>query len=506
MANQLQMDQQAAVRTLRERGYSERRIARELGIHRATVRRYARQDSKCTKVLTGTAPQEAVSKCTKLPTGNGGQRSLCGPFHETIVRLMDLGLDAQRIHQDLRFEHGFTGAYDSVRRYVKTLQEVSPERIWRMECLPAEEAQVDYGEAWVLEPEAGRRLRKVNILRVTLSYSRKSYSEAMLRQDTESFIRALENAFRHFGGVPERLCPDNLKAAVLKADWHDPDLNPKIIAFAAHYGFAVTPTRPVHPHHKGKVESAVKYVKNNALKGRRFRSLADLNGHLLWWEQEVADRRIHGTTKKQVHAHFETAERGALRPLPPNLFPCFQEAPRRVHRDSFVEVAGAYYEVPEEYIRQQVWVRWDKAMVRVFNDRMNLIASHCRLERGAFTRTLGVEGARGSVAQSTRYYRSRIERLGSAAGAWADAVIEREPHKAIRYMQGLLSLGSKYPAERIERSCSEALMHGQYRLRDLRHRLQNQAPDQATMPFLQQHELIRDLTDYGQYVGEGLFT
>src|SRR5690606_32911712 len=145
--------------------------------------------------------------------------------------------------------------------------------------------------------DQGRR-KKVHVLIVTLSHSRKSYVEAVLSQSAESFLRSLENAFRHFGGVPEHLCPDNLKAAVITADWYEPELNPKLRDFAAHYGTVILPSRPYTPTDKGKVEAAVKYVKDNALKGKSFSSLAEVNEHLRWWTAHVADKRIHGTTKR----------------------------------------------------------------------------------------------------------------------------------------------------------------------------------------------------------------
>lgn len=133
---------------------------------------------------------------------------------------------------------------------------------------------------------------------------------------------------------------DNLKAAVPQADWYDPEIQPKLRSFAAHYGTAILPIKPYTPWHKGKVESNVKYVKNNALKGRRFASLAQQNAFLDHWERTVADTRIHGTTKGQVQAQFE-AERISLLPLPADRFACYREALRAVHRDGHIEVAGA---------------------------------------------------------------------------------------------------------------------------------------------------------------------
>ncbi|MGI8604718.1 MAG: hypothetical protein ACR2OZ_17240 [Verrucomicrobiales bacterium] len=114
---------------------------------------------------------------------------------------------------------------------------------------------------------------------------------------------------------------DNLKAAVLRADWFDPEINPKLAEFCRHYKMNVLPCRPRTPQHKGKVERGIGYVRGNALKGRRFASLGAQNLHLLEWEKSVADTRIHGTTRRQVAACF-AEERPHLQPLPAMIFPC----------------------------------------------------------------------------------------------------------------------------------------------------------------------------------------
>ena len=157
------------------------------------------------------------------------------------------------------------------------------------------------------------------------------------------FIRVLENAFHHFGGVPKTLVPDNLKAAVIKADWFDPDLNPKIQEFCRHYDTVILPTKPRMARHKGKVEAGVKFVQSNALKGRTFTTLADQSRFLLDWEASVADTRIHGTTRKQVARVFQDVERAAVLPLPVERFRFFHErqrltAPGPVARSRWSEV------------------------------------------------------------------------------------------------------------------------------------------------------------------------
>ena len=201
----------------------------------------------------------------------------------------------------------FAGSYHSVQRFVRQLRQTQPVPFVRMEVEPGAEAQVDFGlGAWVLVE--GKRKRP-HLFRIVLSHSRKAYSEVVWRQTTESFIRCLENAFRYFGGVPSTLVIDNLRAAVTRADWYDPELNAKVAEFCRHYGTAMLPTRPAMPRHKGKIEAGVKFAQNNALKGRSFHSLAEQNLFLAEWESGVADTRIHGTTRQQVGKVFNEVER-----------------------------------------------------------------------------------------------------------------------------------------------------------------------------------------------------
>jgi len=164
---------------------------------------------------------------------------------DIIQQKLDRGLSAQRIYQDLVSEGGFSGSYSSVKRFVQRLGAKTPLPFRRMECAPGEQVQVDLGTGmWISE---GGRKRRCHVRRVTLSYSRKSYSEMVRRQTAEVFMRCLENAFRYFGGVPTTVVPDNLKAAVIKADWFDPELNPKLAALARHYGTTILPTKPASP-------------------------------------------------------------------------------------------------------------------------------------------------------------------------------------------------------------------------------------------------------------------
>lgn len=504
MANRLKMVQVNTIRTLISRGWSYRRIARELGIHRETVGRYARlcDDLESKPAIPTTGSESGDAAKPAIPTaGDPGRRSACVPHAEFIERGLAEGLSAQRIYQDLVADHGFENSYESVKRFVRRLRWSRPLPFRRMECAPGEEAQIDFGKgAWVELPNGKRR--RPHLLRVVLSHSRKGYSESVWKQSTESLIRALENAFAHFGGVPRVLVPDNMKAAVTLADWYDPDINPKFASFAEHSGFAVLPTKPYMPRHKGKVESGVNYTQENALKGRSFPDLASQNRFLLEWELRVADQRIHGTTRRQVRKIFEENERPALLPLPSARFPVFEEAQRTVHRDGFIEVAKAYYSMPPEYLGRKVWVRWDSHLVRAFDSRLRPIRSHARKSPGRFSTHDEdiVKEKRSGIERGAGYLLQRASSIGPNSSGWAQALMKRRGVTAIRVLQGFLTLTSRYSSADLEQACSVALAHDVFRLKTIRTLLKRADETGEQIEFLDAHPVIRELTEYEEFV------
>jgi transposase len=439
------------------------------------------------------------------PQKPSGRPSECEPYREVILAKLDQELSAQRIYQDLVAEHGFTAHYDSVKRYVRKLSTTRALPWRRIESAPGVEAQVDFGTGAPLVGSDGKR-RRTYVFRIVLSHSRKAYSEATERQTTDDFLRCLENAFAHFGGVVETLVIDNLKAAVKHPDWFDPELVPRFAAFCAHSGVTVLPTRPYLPRHKGKVERGVAYVQDNALKGRTFASLAAQNEHLAEWERTIADTRIHGTTRRQVGKVFAELERAALRPLPRERFPFFHEAQRIVNRDGHVEVAKAYYSVPPEYLTRTVWVRWDSRLVRIFNHRFEQIALHVRHEQGRFS-TQGTHIAREKIhglERGAAYLLSRAAVIGAHTQAWSQALVTARGIEGTRVLMGLLALAKKHPAETLEKACEIALSHGAFRLRTIRQLLARREQQQAPLPFLDEHPLIRPLDDYARIVAAAL--
>lgn len=517
MSNLLEMAKIQSILSLHAQGWPARRIARELGVDRETVRKYVLQrscEAKPANLPTGSdeskpaglppVPAPAPKPAGNLPTGfRRGPANRAEPYRDSILSGIAAGLSAVRIHQDL-VAAGARVGYDSVRRLLRRLGASPTPPFRRMECAAGEEAQVDFGTGAPLVGSDGKR-RKTHVFRIVLSHSRKGYSEATLTQTTEDFLRALENAFRSFGGVPKTLVIDNLKAAVAHPDWFDPELTPKVQSFARHYGTVVLPTKPYTPRHKGKVEAGVKYVKNNALKGRTFASLEEQRRHLAEWEATVADTRIHGTTKQQVRGLF-AAERCALSPLPLEPFADFREAERKVNRDGHVEVAKAYYSVPPEYLGRTVWVRWDARLVRVFNRRWEQVAVHVRHERGRFS-THGAHLAKEKInglERGAEHLLNQVRGIGSAAHDWAQAMLTTRGIEGTRVLQGLLGLAKRHATTALENACAVALSHGAYRLRTLRQLLKRTAPRQEPLPFIDEHPLIRPLDDYAAIVAAAI--
>ena len=498
MANQLEMAKVLSIQTLHAQGWSNRQIARLLGVHRETVRRHLKQANRAGPNCTTNPPAGSAGPPATAPPG---PISTCEPYRQEIVSGLERGLSAQRIWQDLTTGFGFTASYDSVKRFVRKLGRATPLPFRRMEVAPGAEAQVDFGAGAPIVQAGGGR-RRTHVFRIVLSHSRKGYSQAVFRQTTDDFLACLENAFLHFGGVPRTIVIDNLKAAVAGADWYDPELHPRITAFCQHYGTVILPTKPYTPRHKGKTERGIDYVQENGLKGHSFASLADQNAHLLHWETTVADTRIHGTTRRQVGKLFAEIEKQALLSLPSERFANFREAERTVHRDGHVEVDKSYYSVPPEHVGRKVWVRWDSHTVRVFNQRLEQIAFHARSEPGRFStqnRHIPAEKVSG-VERGTTWLLQRASLIGPQADRWAQQMLAARGIQGVRVLVGLLSLASQHPSESIERACEVAASHGSYRLKAVRQLIRQGGSEQEQFAFIEQHPIIRDLTEYGRLV------
>jgi transposase len=434
-----------------------------------------------------------------VPTG---LQSACEPYRHIVEAAVDKGLSAQRIWQDLKEDYHFSYGYCSVKRFIRTLRRHRPEVAAVMEHLPGDEAQVDFFQGPpTLDPESGR-WRRPWIFRMVLSCCGHSYEQPLWRQEQLPFMRAQENAFLDWGGVPRVVRLDNLKAGVARACLYDPDISELYAAFAKHWGFIPLPCRPRHPQEEGVVERGGNYLKDNALKGRRFDSLEELDAFLKHWNRTIARVRIHGRTRKQVYAHFLEVEKPALKPLPEERFNFFKVSTRVVHPDGYVEVDCAYYAVPDRLLGEEVRVYWDERLVKIYH-QARCVGVYTRAPAGTFNSRDEYRPVHKPARQQAyqEYLLAQAKHIGPHALAWAMAAIEERDVRAYRLLQGMISLTRKHPKEQVNWACGVALEGRLFRHKHLR-RLVEQAARRVTapLPLIQTHEIIRELSEYAKEV------
>jgi len=322
-------------------GWGSKRIAAELGCSRNTVKRWLSEGGWC------------AAKAQRRRRALDGLEAWLGE------RFRRHAGNADVVRQELAAELGIAVSLRTVERAVAHLrQELRAEAraTVRFETRPGQQLQIDFGERRV---EIGERMEKVFFFVATLGYSRRLHARAYRGERQEHWFDGMESCFRAFGGVPEEVLLDNARALI---QHHDPVsrevvVNPKLHAFARHWGFKVKACAPYRARTKGKDERGVGYVKKNAVAGRQFESFAALEAHLDAWTRDVADTRIHGTTGEAPRLRFDRDEAHALRTvsgIPP--FLASRELVRKVTSDCSVEVDGNAYSVPWTLIGERVTV------------------------------------------------------------------------------------------------------------------------------------------------------
>lgn len=516
MANYLKMPKKQHVLTLLALGWSYRRIQAETGVRRETVSEYDRQRQanpaktfpgseadgtpETAAIAEGTAGNPAKTfpgaSANPAKTFAGSRRFTAAAFHDAICEKLDARLSVQRIWQDLVEDVGYGASYESVKRYIRTLP-TTRRAVGVFICAPGEEGQVDFFRgAPTLDATTGQWKRPW-VFRLTLSHSRHGYEEAVWDQRLETFLRLHERAFRDLGGVPQVIRHDNQATAVVRACLYDPDTHAVYAAFAQHWGFTPLPIQPRRPQQNGKQERSGGYVKDNALKGRRFDSLDAQNAHLRHWNRTIARLRIHGTTRRQVWTHFVETERPALRPPAATPFAIFKHGTRTVHPDGHVEVDNAYYPVPAALLGHEVRVEWDGALVRVF-DGDTLVAVHVRVPAGIYAPTPGGGGADPTTRQRAFVERllGRCGQVGPPLRQWAEAAITARGVRAIRLIQGVLGLTRTHPRERVLHAATVALTHSRFRYKELARLAAGDGPPEPSRPLVADDPAIRPLTEY----------
>jgi len=464
---------------------SERRIARDLQISRTTVRHY-HEVAQQHGLLASDSPMPDDATLAAIlgpvpcpPT----TPSTVEPYAEVVQRLLDQKVEMTAIWQRLCQDYGYTGGYSSVRRFVHRVQPSEPRVVVRVHTLPGEEAQVDFGPVGLLYDPATGRLRPAYVFVATLSYSRHQYAELVFDQKMPTWIALHRRAFEYWGGVPKRIVPDNLKAAVKEALVHDPTLAEAYRRMAQHYGFVISPTRPHTPQHKGKVENGVHYVQRNFLAGQEFTDIHAANHRLAIWVREIAGTRDHGTTHQAPLSLFHEHEHAALLPLPPDPFTLCEIKPVKVHPDCHVVIAGSYYSAPYRYVGQTLDAYVGERVVQLFHGQ-ELVTTHERAaEPGQWlTRLEHYPPAKAAYLERTpARCRQIAAQIGPATTQVVETLLGERPLDRLRAVQGILRMEETVGPQRLEAACARALHFGNVHYRGIKGIL-NAALDREPLP------------------------
>jgi transposase len=298
-----------------EQGTSKSALARKLGVHRDTIHRWIR-DGELDRDLDGEpvryGPRRPVA--TKLDAYKPIVEARLTAFPE---------LSAVRVLTEIRAA-GYAGGYSQLKAFVRRIRPTPPtDPVIRFETPAGKQAQVDFAH---FQFSFGVRYA----LLVVLGYSRLLWCRFYPRQDMRTLVSGLEDAFHYFGGVPQQLLFDQMKAVITRdLRGHGGALvhNLEFLRFAAHWGFAPRACRPYRAQTKGKVERPVRYLRSNFVYGRTFLDDADLDAQRAQWLDGIANVRVHATTHESPRARFDREERLHLQPLARQPYTSFVFAP-----------------------------------------------------------------------------------------------------------------------------------------------------------------------------------
>lgn len=441
---------------------SDRAVARATGTHRHTVARY-RQWATAHGLLSGTLPPleelQSLLDATGAPAPPPQMVSTVLPYGALVEQLSREGVESTAIWQRLK-ERGYRGSLSSVYRFVHHLAPPVVRATVRVEGEPGDDAQVDFGYAGrMLDPQSGLP-RKTWAFVMTLAWSRYQYVEFVFDQRVTTWLELHRHGFEFFGGVPQRVVLDNLKAGITQASWDDPQVQTAYRECAEHYDFLIAPCRPRTPEHKGKVEQGgVHYLKRNFLGGRTPTTLTQANAEVRVWCQTTAGQRWHGTTKEQPLARFQATEQGRLRPLPavPYDLAVWKEA--RLHRDCYVVFDNSFYSAPFRLIGQQLRVRGGSQDVRLYTQEYALVATHPRAQQPGERHTHHDHLPPHKVPGLLRT-RPASQDAASAVGVATAQVVQtllEERVDRLPTVGRLLRLRETYGDTRLEAACRRAL-------------------------------------------------
>ena len=452
---------------LHARGLSTRRISLAAGVSKTSVIEYLRRATAAglSWPLPNGIDEVALERLLFPPPPSAKEREATEPNWALVHReLKRPGVTLSLLWDEYRGQHpggfGYSAFCEHYRSWAKRL---SP--VMRQRHAAGERMFVDYsGVRMIITDPATGVGRPAEIFIAVMGASNMTYAEASWSQTVPDWIGAHTRAFAAFGAVPALVVSDNLKSAVIRACFYEPEINRSYAEMASHYGTAILPARPYKPRDKAKVEGAVLLVQRwivARLRNRRFFDLEELNAAI---RDEVA--RLNARVSRHLGASrqqlFDTLDRPAMLPLPaaPYVYADWRKATAGL--DYHVRIEGHHYSVPHELVRQQLWARLTADTVEIYRAGKR-VASHLRAAPGDMGATTVNDHRPASHRRhadvTPEKLRDQARRIGPASAILVDLILRDRPHpeQGFRSCLGILQLARNHGAERLEAACERAL-------------------------------------------------
>jgi len=458
------------------KGLSMRAIAKKLHLSRTTVR----------QVIQGRPPRvrQRPSRPSKLD-----------PYKKEVQRLLKEypRISGIRIFEDLCAQ-GYTGKTTILNDYIKTLRTQNREAFFRLQFAPGRQAQVDWGSCGRIDVEGYSR--RLSVFAMVLSCSRMLYAEFTISERIEEFLRCHVNAFSFFSGVPETVLYDNLKSVVYQRSGPVVQFNRRFLDFAAHYCIQPRVCGVAKGNEKGRVESAIKYIKGNFLAGRNFTTLCDINDQVRRWLDMVANVRVHGSTHRRPVDLFKD-EQPLLGRLPEARYDTAVTVPVRVSKDCFVQFQTNSYSVPIRYVSQKLTLKATAEKVYVYKDT-DRVAVHER----CWAKYRSIEDPdhfAGLLFTKHNAYankaRQRFILLGEGAPLYLEGLAQAAVNARV-HVDRILKLADLYGKAAVVKAIAKALEHDAYGAEYIENIiLRRRAQDKCTEPV--NTLLFEDETGFG---------
>jgi transposase len=482
---------------------SARQVASALKLGRTTV-----NTIRTTALAQGwlnpsaVVPDDSVlAKFFKPPRTGAQNVSSVELYRAEILKWHGQNINATTIRRALYERHGFTGSVHSIYRFLHREAPELPELTIKLDFEVGEMAQVDFGAGPLITDRKSKQTFKTWIFVMTLAWSRHQYAEIVINQSIETWLACHRHGFEWFNGVPKKVRIDNLKAAIVKACYYEPTVQRSYAEFAQGYSFLIDPCPVEDPKKKGRVESGVKYVKNNFVPLRDFYSLEQANEQLQVWIRGEAGNRIHGSTRERPLTLFAETEQALLKPLPAMPPECARWAKAKLHPNCHVQFEYCHYSAPFKWVNQVLWLEVTATVLRIYHDH-ELIAAHPRLHKPGDKSTLEDHlppNAQAYLMRNPQWCLAQAQEIGPACLQLVEELFAHKVLDLLRAVQGLLRLRKPYGRSRLEAACARAMRYGASDYKTVKQIL-NHGIDR------QQLDLIDAIELEAPYRGEGRFS